>query len=613
MTNNRKTTLTRQLVFVICMLIGGFLLFNGLFQGKQSSVMAVNGIIDLGDVQELNAVALDGMWKMSWFEDTTFFKPAQSGNMMLPGMWNLKNQPNPILQNDGKAILELEIQVSKVHNQLQLIIPQSFSAYQLFIDGKEYNGMGKIENQKIKKSQLESQLVTFTPKGKTIHLKLIAYNNKLLYPGTSRSILLGLPETMTNFYHKKIIVEGTTVVLPAVIGLVILILYLHMPFLNYLFYFSCIGFCTSLRSLAFSDVLLGTLVTNVNGDLLVKCIIIIGSLSYLLFLKLVDNMIKEKTRRSIILWTERLFIAYIIAAFMARDQMLILIGSLINISMIIMLLFLSIHVYRLKKKRSNIVQGVYELVMLALVSIFMDVVGVRFFSNYINCTTIAATIILIMQSDLLAHTIAESFYKNERLLCENQQLNAELMTFNEELELKVNERTKEILQISKIDSLTGVYNRSAIDKDYRMSLNEIQDNLTVIAICDLDDFKRINDTYGHNFGDEVLLASSSVLTRIFQSSGDVFRWGGEEFLVIVRDLPFAHTQNYFEAARRAIFELDLEKNGDKVEISITIGLHLYNSCLSFDENVSLADDALYRGKDNGKNQVVVSQVTNWIG
>lgn len=612
MTNNRKTVPLRQVVLCICMIIGCFLLFNGLFQEKQSPVKAVNGKMDLRGVQELKGVALDGLWQMTWFDDTKGVQPTQTGNMLLPGMWNQKNQPNPINQNNGKVILELEIQTDKVHKQLQLIIPHSFSAYQLFIDGVEYTGMGTIKNQQIKNSQLESQLISFTPKGETINLKLIAYSNKSLYPGMRQSILLGLPESMTNLYHKKMMVEGITVVLPAVIGLLILILYLNMPFLDYLFYFSCIGFCTSLRSLAFSEVLLGTLI-NVNGDQLVTFIMFIGRLSYLLFLMLVNNMLKDKKIGSVMQWVQYLFIVYILSAFVAKGQMLIVISLLVNISMVVILIFLSVSVYRLKKKRSNVVQGVYELVLLALVSIFLDVIGIRLYSNYINFTTIAATIILIMQSDLLANKIAESFYKNERLLCENLQLNEELMTFNEELELKVNERTKEILQISKRDSLTGVYNRSALDKDYRMCLNEMQENQAVIAICDLDDFKNVNDNYGHNFGDEVLLASSSVLTQIFKSSGDVFRWGGEEFLVIARDLPLDQIQDYFEAARRAISELDLRKDGEPVRISITIGLHVYNPCISFDENLSMADEALYRGKDNGKDQIVPSKVRNCIG
>lgn len=152
------------------------------------------------------------------------------------------------------------------------------------------------------------------------------------------------------------------------------------------------------------------------------------------------------------------------------------------------------------------------------------------------------------------------------------------------------------------DQLTGLPNR------YHFSnrINEIQvhdglDNYW-LGIFDLDGFKQINDTYGHNCGDYVL----STLGDIIRSKNvdNCCRWGGEEFILILKFDTEDKAFDYFDDIRKDVEKYDFRYNGFSFNVTITVGIALYKDDLGTDAWISEADGKLYIGKKNGKNQVV---------
>jgi diguanylate cyclase (GGDEF)-like protein len=124
-----------------------------------------------------------------------------------------------------------------------------------------------------------------------------------------------------------------------------------------------------------------------------------------------------------------------------------------------------------------------------------------------------------------------------------------------------------------------------------------------VAIFDLDDFKQINDTYGHENGDIVLKTFADILYRGVKSIDYVFRWGGEEFLVVFS----CEKSQAVAAAERVLREIEnypFEFNGEEVRMTATCGIagYVHNSNASM--LIEIADSKLYVGKNNGKNQVV---------
>lgn len=151
------------------------------------------------------------------------------------------------------------------------------------------------------------------------------------------------------------------------------------------------------------------------------------------------------------------------------------------------------------------------------------------------------------------------------------------------------------------DKLTGLPNRYYM-ADY-VAMIQRNEGLEKywIAIADIDDFKRINDTYGHNCGDYVLSTVGDIVTS--RSNGLCCRWGGEEFIYISDNSKDPH--ELLESFRKAIADFDFRYEDVCFNITVTIGAASYKDAESIDTWISEADAKLYKGKQNGKNQVVI--------
>ena len=156
------------------------------------------------------------------------------------------------------------------------------------------------------------------------------------------------------------------------------------------------------------------------------------------------------------------------------------------------------------------------------------------------------------------------------------------------------------------DSLTGLLNRRAC----LMRVEECKEcDAFTIALTDIDFFKKVNDSYGHDKGDEVLVYVSSVLQELAGEKGFVSRWGGEEFLLGFQE-ELTVVEDKINRAAQRIREREFTEKEEKFHVTITVGLVSYEPDLSFDENIKRADELLYYGKENGRNQIVISECLN---
>lgn len=156
------------------------------------------------------------------------------------------------------------------------------------------------------------------------------------------------------------------------------------------------------------------------------------------------------------------------------------------------------------------------------------------------------------------------------------------------------------------DPLTGLYNRRAgrselsdyIDKAER----DTKWNVTV-ALGDIDYFKKVNDTYGHECGDMVLVTVAEMMKRYLEGKGICSRWGGEEFLLVYQctsDEAEANLQQMMEELRQLTFTYEEYS----FSVTMTFGLIQYKSGENIDGLIKKADDLLYRGKEEGRNRIV---------
>lgn len=150
------------------------------------------------------------------------------------------------------------------------------------------------------------------------------------------------------------------------------------------------------------------------------------------------------------------------------------------------------------------------------------------------------------------------------------------------------------------DQLTGAFNRNKLTELCSGKTNELEINRAGVLILDIDFFKSINDTFGHETGDRVLQNLVSIIKNSVRKSDYVIRWGGEEFIVLLPDCGESRTEAIAEKIR-----LEVQKYGDNMcNATVSVGATVYNGG-DYHKAVRRADKALYYCKEHGRNQVKV--------
>jgi diguanylate cyclase (GGDEF)-like protein/PAS domain S-box-containing protein len=164
----------------------------------------------------------------------------------------------------------------------------------------------------------------------------------------------------------------------------------------------------------------------------------------------------------------------------------------------------------------------------------------------------------------------------------------------------------ELEKAATTDPLTGAANRLQCDKWLKSATEQARVFNTTIALIlfDIDDFKKVNDTFGHNAGDNVLIQIAEIVRTMVRNSDIFARWGGEEFVILQMDTPFEGTITFAERLRK---EIEHSTFKDISPITISMGVAQYDGTGSIEAFIKKADDAMYEAKKEGKNRVVVDR------
>ncbi len=155
------------------------------------------------------------------------------------------------------------------------------------------------------------------------------------------------------------------------------------------------------------------------------------------------------------------------------------------------------------------------------------------------------------------------------------------------------------------DFLTGLYNRKYLfEAGMKLYQNAKREHLNiVVAMMDIDHFKKINDRYGHEAGDMALKMLGKLLQNKLRDSDVVTRYGGEEFCVLLTNTSLEHAVEVMENVRKEVEKMFIEIHKISFRMSLSIGLN-DNLGSSFDQMIALADEKLYKAKHEGRNRVV---------
>jgi diguanylate cyclase (GGDEF)-like protein len=170
----------------------------------------------------------------------------------------------------------------------------------------------------------------------------------------------------------------------------------------------------------------------------------------------------------------------------------------------------------------------------------------------------------------------------------------------------------EIRLLSRKDSLTGCYNRGYLNEHLQHEIKRAfrYHHPLSVALCDIDHFKRVNDTFGHLCGDMVLKEFVNRLMSLIRSDMDwLARYGGEEFLLVLPETTFKNAGGLAERLRKQISKKVFKWEGEKISITASFGVTGFDKNrpdedFSLDDLIEMADQYLYQAKNSGRDKVV---------
>jgi len=207
--------------------------------------------------------------------------------------------------------------------------------------------------------------------------------------------------------------------------------------------------------------------------------------------------------------------------------------------------------------------------------------------------------------DIVDHLVKATATMQDR----SQELESKLTETNKQVELLQGNLDRVKIE-AMTDSLSGLSNRKRFDEVLKAEMKTAKKTGKSLALlfCDIDHFKRFNDTWGHQTGDQIIRFVSSTLKRNVSKNHLVARYGGEEFAIVMPVTKLSKAKDIAENIRNLIERKKLVRkstNEDLGRVTISMGLSLYRDTDEIEELIERADMALYASKQNGRNQLSV--------
>lgn len=240
------------------------------------------------------------------------------------------------------------------------------------------------------------------------------------------------------------------------------------------------------------------------------------------------------------------------------------------------------------------VNGLFWIYPLILFNFFMVSPGKALVA------TILVLISLVGYGQLTPGTVFESDYQMVSFLVTGMMASTLSFVFA----YRTNSQRDQLQQLAILDPLTGARNRRAMNEELKIaaSLHRRHGDTYGVLIMDLDHFKRINDTYGHHAGDQVLVDFVELIKRSSRNENRLFRFGGEEFLLL---LPNATRADLLNAADQLQLQVAQHLRGPGGPVTMSIGGAILRADEHWEEMLQRADQRLYQAKSAGRNCIVV--------
>ena len=251
----------------------------------------------------------------------------------------------------------------------------------------------------------------------------------------------------------------------------------------------------------------------------------------------------------------------------------------------------------------------FHLYCLSMIPIifYTEYMGGKLGSEKTNALFVSAVIIICYLGATVYSAFVGAVYDADPIIAGvsrfiNSLIVIGFLVYYSRLMLKmVRDSETQLAEIALKDQLTGLYNRHYMIT--KLEAVRAEGKESFLAMADIDDFKQINDTYGHNAGDYILRGVARIMKDVCSDS-IIARWGGEEFLILTSGKAGTDGMALIEKLRSSVENEDFVFDGTHIKVTITAGLSGFSGDRVIDRWISEADDNLYYGKKHGKNTVI---------
>lgn len=599
---------------IVILIFLSAMLYSGLYTESHSinTPDPVDGVLDLTkwSFESQGPVTLDGKWEFYFNQFLTSEDFKMRGDLKpeyikIPSTLSSMNEVKPFDSNYFYGTLRLVIKLPANNLSYGLSSDIVLSSYKLFINGILYNEVGKVGTSKESSAPYyKLNQSYFDSSNRTVELiyhtsdfnfgdnaitsprlgyaTQIANETKL---SLSRDLFLFGMLLIMGVYHVGIFIMRTKDRTPLYFGIFCLMFALRMLIVGE-------RFLPSLYTIDFKIYARASYITVYVGY---------ASLCGFLYFSFKELLNKWMLRISV--GASGIFtILTLFLSFPSIDRWMV---AYVIVGFIIL-------IYALVKLLLGLVQGVPYTgeVIVGFVCLMIGFANDYFYevnlTNTPSMIPFGLSIFVLTQAYMLSSKFSSAFSNTEKLSIENTSILLDLKNINANLETIVDSRTSDLKKalneveiLSRTDYLTKLPNRRSIVADLEALIHDQLEFF--ISIADIDHFKVINDTYGHDVGDQLLIELSNTLTKQVGEDGFVGRWGGEEFLLVIFGEDSKEIYLKVDALREQVSNHQYHFIEDRV--TLTFGLCKYDPADTLDQCIACADKALYDGKQNGRNQV----------
>lgn len=553
------------LLTVIILILSIFIPVNNI---SSSNISAEDGVISFPDynlLKEDNAM-LDGQWDLYYNE---LLSPDDLKNRKPDTFYNIPGRLSSQIDNARTGYMTLHLKINVPEDDVYgIYFSEIFTSAKIWINGINYGGYGTVaESLDEEKASYKPQYLYFPSENKEIDIVINTSVYREIKPYL-RSPIFGLKDNIMKINLMKVSMDGLT------IGVMLIMIIINAGFFfastrkKRHIYFSAICFILILRCLVFNSRLLVQFFPGTPYELISKIAAITFYLWVALYIFFLNDVFDNKIKivKPAAAFGTFFTLLCIFTSNMVYDNIQI-ISHIIIAGFIIYLLWFMLKEIKNKNKKAQL--NFLSFIILCIAAINDILVNNAVVPNQYSALY-GGILFVIMELLYIFTDYQKSMKKLENL---------------------------------NRDGLTTLYNNKYIKTLLSQLIQRYinwKERFSLLMI-DIDNFKSINDTYGHMFGDRVILDVATILLAISDDKGYAGRFGGDEFILI---LPGADEKEAFDTGMEIMKKLEHlnELNHAENPISVSIGVY-ENTCTSVQDCMNNADYAMYKSKTGGKNQI----------